>query len=278
MEKDENKMLENYKARIKKQNEKIKESYDRVSATLPKGTVDRIKVLGLTINGVINESVLAYLDCMEEVEADEDAQRDDISPKTGETVKYTPTHKNTVTEPQNASESPYDLIPERFSGFYHMPPEDREKWENVQSVEELQAMLEAKREDMKRQQEERDQAKADALEQERKENLSIMMSAIDNAMNAQKQREKSDEEELERMEENGDDFQKYSEENIKEVLRVNGSFREHVSSHVYKDAMIEKYGASNYALFQKCLQDVESEEKEAKRQETIVRAKTEINQ
>lgn len=66
MAKTEKEMLENYKARIKKQNEKIKEDYDRVSATLPKGTIDRIKSLGLTINRVINESVLAYLDCMEE--------------------------------------------------------------------------------------------------------------------------------------------------------------------------------------------------------------------
>lgn len=65
MLKTEKEMLENYKARIKRQNNKIKEDYDRVSATLPKGTINRIKSLGLTINGVINESVLAYLECME---------------------------------------------------------------------------------------------------------------------------------------------------------------------------------------------------------------------
>ena len=72
MAKSEKEMIEKYKARMKRQNEKIKENYDRVSATLPNGTIDRIKALGLTINGVINESVLAYLDCMEEAQAEEE--------------------------------------------------------------------------------------------------------------------------------------------------------------------------------------------------------------
>lgn len=72
MAKSEKEMIEKYKARMKRQNEKIKENYDRVSATLPNGTIDRIKALGLTINGVINESVLAYLDCMEEARAEEE--------------------------------------------------------------------------------------------------------------------------------------------------------------------------------------------------------------
>lgn len=69
MNKTDSEMLNKYKERIKKQNEKIKEGYDRVTATLPKGTVNRIKALGLTINGVINESVLVYLDCMEKQQA-----------------------------------------------------------------------------------------------------------------------------------------------------------------------------------------------------------------
>lgn len=74
MAKSEKEMIEKYKARMKRQNEKIKENYDRVSATLPNGTIDRIKALGLTINGVINESVLAYLDCMEEAQAEEEQE------------------------------------------------------------------------------------------------------------------------------------------------------------------------------------------------------------
>ena len=49
----------------KRQNEYIKGKYDRVSATLPKGTTERIKALGLSINGFINDLVLAELERLE---------------------------------------------------------------------------------------------------------------------------------------------------------------------------------------------------------------------
>ena len=42
-----------------------KGNYDRVSATLPKGTTERIKALGLSINGFINDLVLAELERLE---------------------------------------------------------------------------------------------------------------------------------------------------------------------------------------------------------------------
>lgn len=64
--KTEQELLDSYKNRIKKQNDAIKNRYDRVSATLPKGTIDRINALGLSINGVINQSVLAFLKLAEE--------------------------------------------------------------------------------------------------------------------------------------------------------------------------------------------------------------------
>ena len=49
----------------KRQNEYIKGNYDRISATLPKGTTERIKALGLTVNGLINDLVLAELERLE---------------------------------------------------------------------------------------------------------------------------------------------------------------------------------------------------------------------
>lgn len=49
----------------KRQNEYIKGNYDRVSATLPKGTTERIKALGLSVNGLINSLVLAELERLE---------------------------------------------------------------------------------------------------------------------------------------------------------------------------------------------------------------------
>ena len=65
MEEKEKKKLENLNKRYKKQNETIAKKYDRVSATLPKGTTERIKALGLSVNGLINKLVLAELERLE---------------------------------------------------------------------------------------------------------------------------------------------------------------------------------------------------------------------
>ena len=65
MDDKEKQKLENLNARYKKQNEAIKENYDRVSVTLPKGTKERIKATGESINGFIIRSVLADLDRLE---------------------------------------------------------------------------------------------------------------------------------------------------------------------------------------------------------------------
>ena len=62
---DEKKVIENYKNRIKRQNEKAKANYDRISVMLPKGTKDRIQAQGLTINGFVNQLVLDKLDELE---------------------------------------------------------------------------------------------------------------------------------------------------------------------------------------------------------------------
>ena len=62
---DDKKMIENYKSRVKRQNEKAKENYDRISVMLPKGTKDRIQAQGFTINGFVNQLVLDKLDELE---------------------------------------------------------------------------------------------------------------------------------------------------------------------------------------------------------------------
>ena len=51
--------------RVKRQNESAKERWDTVSCRLPKGTKDRIKKLGLSINGYINALVLDDLERLE---------------------------------------------------------------------------------------------------------------------------------------------------------------------------------------------------------------------
>lgn len=58
-EKTAKKILEK---QYKRQNEHIRENYDRISVTLPKGTKDRIKSTGESINGYISRLVLADLE------------------------------------------------------------------------------------------------------------------------------------------------------------------------------------------------------------------------
>ena len=53
------------KERVKRQNEAAKDNWDCVSLKLPKGTKDRIKAQGNTVNGYINELVLADLEKLE---------------------------------------------------------------------------------------------------------------------------------------------------------------------------------------------------------------------
>lgn len=50
----------------KRQNEHIKNNYDRVSVTLPKGTKEKIAATGETVNGFINRVVAAALDQLQE--------------------------------------------------------------------------------------------------------------------------------------------------------------------------------------------------------------------
>ena len=61
--------VERQQRRIKRQNEHIKENYDRVSVTLPKGTKERIKARGETVNGYITRLVLSDLGKEDEEQA-----------------------------------------------------------------------------------------------------------------------------------------------------------------------------------------------------------------
>lgn len=58
-------IIDKQKERVKNQNEKAKENWDTVSCRLPKGTKNRIKALGLTVNGFINDVVLRELKVLE---------------------------------------------------------------------------------------------------------------------------------------------------------------------------------------------------------------------
>lgn len=58
--------LKRLEKQYKRQNEYIKNTYDRCTITLPKGTKDKIKSYGETANGIINKLLLEWLDRQEQ--------------------------------------------------------------------------------------------------------------------------------------------------------------------------------------------------------------------
>lgn len=53
--------LDRQRKQYARQNDYIKNNFERVSVTLPKGTKDKIKKTGQTVNGFINKVVLDNL-------------------------------------------------------------------------------------------------------------------------------------------------------------------------------------------------------------------------
>lgn len=118
---DNNEMLEKYKQRIKRQNEKIKQDYDRASVTLPKGTKDRIQALGYTVNGFLNFAVLAELEKLE-AEAPQTAQPE------------------AAKEEQPKADAPEDV--EELNNWLHQIQQENEQ-KRLQEVARRQANVEA---------------------------------------------------------------------------------------------------------------------------------------
>lgn len=122
-------MLEKYKQRIKRQNEKIKQDYDRASVTLPKGTKDRIQALGYTVNGFLNSVVLAEL---EKLEAEEPQATQTAQP---ETVK-----EEQPEQAQPKADPPEDVA--ELNNWLHQIQEENEQ-KRLQEVARRQANVEA---------------------------------------------------------------------------------------------------------------------------------------
>lgn len=122
-------MLEKYKQRIKRQNEKIKQDYDRASVTLPKGTKDRIQALGYTVNGFLNAIVLAELEKLE-AEAPQATQ-----PAQPETAK-----EEQPEQAQQKADTPEDVA--ELNNWLHQIQQENEQ-KRLQEVARRQANTEA---------------------------------------------------------------------------------------------------------------------------------------
>ena len=72
MIKTDKEIAEKARERARKQNEAAKNNWDCITCRLPKGTKERIQAQGLTINGFVNELVLAELERSEAPTAPKD--------------------------------------------------------------------------------------------------------------------------------------------------------------------------------------------------------------
>ena len=152
MQKTDEEMLEKYKARVKAQNEAAKKNWDTVSCRLPKGTKDRIKALGLTVNGVINNGVLMYLDRYE---------KEHLSAEEPE--------QPTEPEAETSSETLFE--------------------DNADHLLELQAAIEAKKAAQDKAAEDAQRAEEERIEREKAENVAEIMAIAERLRNGEEPKE-----------------------------------------------------------------------------------------
>ena len=152
MQKTDEEMLEKYKARVKAQNEAAKKNWDTVSCRLPKGTKDRIKALGLTVNGVINNGVLMYLD------------------------RYEKEHLS-AEEPEQPTEPEVE------------PPSETLCEDNTDHLLELQAAIEAKKAAQDKAAEDAQRAEEERIEREKAENVAEIMAIAERIRNGEELKE-----------------------------------------------------------------------------------------
>ena len=164
MQKTDEEMLEKYKARVKTQNEAAKKNWDTASCRLPKGTKARIKALGLSVNGVINNGVLMYLD------------------------RYEKEHLS-AEEPEQPTE-PDQSEPE-------VEPQSETRCEdNTDHLLELQSAIEAKKVAQDKAVEDAQRSEEERIEREKAENVAEIMAIAERLRNGEEPKEDPEKEQL----------------------------------------------------------------------------------
>ena len=165
-------MLEKYKKRVRAQNEAAKENWDIVSCRLPKGTKKRIKALGLSVNGVINKSVLSFLECMEE-ERKEELEHLETPTENEKTHKIEPLEEQ-AEETTHEEPNTEDVV-------------NNDSKANSMTLAEAQELLDRKRAEQKEREEMLEKARQEKKEQEKAERKKVINEAIDSIRNQEEE-------------------------------------------------------------------------------------------
>lgn len=113
--KEENDMLQSYKDRIKRQNDAVKNNYDKISCTIPKGTKDKIRSYGYSVNAFVNEAIRRYLAYLEPAKAVAAEEKQKFVLKDGR-IASTPEEMNEWLR-EMQEEDAKKLEEEKYSGF-----------------------------------------------------------------------------------------------------------------------------------------------------------------
>ena len=111
--KEENDMLQSYKDRIKRQNDAVRNNYDKISCTIPKRTKDKIRSYGYSVNTFVNEAIRRYLTYLEPEEPVEEKQQFVL--KDGR-IARTPEEMNEWLR-EKQEEDTKKLEEEKYNGF-----------------------------------------------------------------------------------------------------------------------------------------------------------------
>ena len=111
--KEENDMLQSYKDRIKRQNDAVRNNYDKISCTIPKGTKDKIRSYVYSVNTFVNEAIRRYLAYLEPAKPVEEKQSPVLSD--GSTPQ-TPEQWNEILYKMQAADAK-KLEEEKYNGF-----------------------------------------------------------------------------------------------------------------------------------------------------------------
>lgn len=219
--------------------DKYREKNDFINLKFPKGTKDRLKELGISNSDLVDECINFINSIAETLQ--EDAE---------ESVDYTQAHTAQISPVKKEREE----IPKK--------PVKAKNKANKEPIDiyALQAELDARREEERRKIDEKEAEK----ERERQRQADELVEKIQQMRQEQTERE---------IEGDRDKFPKFDEEKLRAALLSDKEFREDSANPKYKDDFVKEYGKCNYAMIQRCIQEIKSEDKERIRQESMQRAK-----
>lgn len=222
---------------VKKAHNTYNAKFDLVQIKLPKGTKDRIKSVLNSGQSMSNYCVQAVLNA---IDGDSQNVREDGGVKAPETPEKEPE----AVRPESIEEQP------QKPDFSRMTRQQQNDYFNKIVVEKKALEKKAKREAEERKEMERQKAG---------EELQNKVIEV---------REQAKKERMARQQA----FSQLTNDEIKDELMRGGEFAEAIGIPANKDAYVAEIGEDNYMRCLECLAEIEREEKERKRAESIQKA------